>query len=471
MKYTVLAVFFSCLTTSIATFAQADTETGNTPLAEIVVLFDQSGAFSQSHSKQAAKLWLQSYIKRQTRPFQVSFSGFDETVHEYINMPIHSEADLSVLADKVEALTNAGRVTDIEAAFSYILKQKSSKSIKSILVISDGKSEVWDRKLAYISKRVKADTRYKELHRQRAELKKTNISLLELYDRLGPDYYDKNIQLLEALLPKIKEQISGQIIMWDPTGQSKLITKWADALSAKTLPVSLTTTEPDSKTIDAFVTQLLNEKSYITPPLQTEKSTTLTGVHPVEVPQVETLQATVTGNTTLFSLMVVLLISISAYYFYKNNKFNDVKKSLIDSTKKHIDNEFEATMLQAEEKGKELIQKSQSSLNEEKRLSMRVAVEPGAVIIHWQDKNNIEQTSSAIDISRHAIKFNCDNLNFNSKINKISCPRTGTTLYLIESLIMPRNDKSAVVVLKKFKNTVDDQLTWIDLISKINRGN
>ena len=490
MKYTVLALFFSYLTTSVTTFAQAETERGNTPLPEIVVLFDQSGPFSQSHSKQAAKLWLQSFIKRQARPFQVSFSGFDETVHEYIDMAINSEADLSALADKVEALTSAGRVTDIEAAFSYILKQKSSKPVKSILVISDGKSEVWDRKLAYISKRVKADPRYKELHRQRAELKKTNISLLELYDRLGPEYYEKNIQLLEALLPKIKEQISGQLIFWDPTGQSKLIPKWADALSAKTLAVSFATTEPDAKAIDVFVTQLFNENSYITPSVHTEKSATLTKAQPVkthpveasqvEIPRVETPRTTVTpvknnstfaGETTLFSLAVVLLMSISAFYFYKNKKFNDVKSSLINTTKKHIDSEFEATMLQAEEKRKELVQKSQISLNGEKRLSMRVAVEPGAIIIHWQDKNNVEQTSNAIDISRHAIKFNCDNLNFNSKINKISCPRTGTTLYLIESLIMPRDDKSAVVVLKKFKNTVDDQLTWVDLISKINRGN
>jgi len=291
--------------------------------------------------------------------------------------------------------------------------------------------------------------------------------------------------LLEALLPKIKEQISGQIIFWDPTGQSKLIEKWADALSAKTLPVSFATKEPDAKAIDAFVTQILNENSYITPPVHTEKSAMLIKVHPVkarpiEASQVETAQATVTpvknnstfaGESTLFSLMVVLLISISAYYFYKNNKFNDVKRSLIDTTKKHIDSEFESTMLQAKEKQKELVQKSQISLIGEKRLSMRIAVEPGAIIIHWQDKNNVEQTSNAIDISRHAIKFNCDNLNFNSKINKISCPRTGTTLYLIESLIMPRDDKSAVVVLKKFKNTVDDQLTWVDLISKINRGN
>ncbi len=260
-RFRVLAVLLLLLAVQLT---HATTAPHNTSEPYLLILYDQPRSVGTIPTQRVAALWLAAFAAVYPPPFRVVVAGFGETVEGQMNATLTHLDDLAPLQRQITELSSQGKVTDLEALFSYLNSAPLPQEAIAVVVISDGKPEIWDRALGYISPRVVADDRYAQLHQQRLKLKKAGLDRFKLYDQLGAAYLRRNLQLIPPHLAKIRATLGNRLVLIDTLGTYPHLPKWAQQMGATYL--HLITKGGD------LTTQLHSTLTRLTPPLGVKSS-------------------------------------------------------------------------------------------------------------------------------------------------------------------------------------------------------
>lgn len=224
-------------------------------IPEVIILFDQSGSMKKWDTKLRSKECLGLFSRTIVRPCGIVLAGFDDAIHEHVNVVIRTETDMDALAQRIAEIDVRSFCTDLETPFKYLIERERAEAVKFVLIVSDGEPEIWDPRLRYFSRRIKSDSRYEKLNRQYRALKASRLSPDELYDRLGHLYHERNIELIEEQVSRLRGGLGDRIVLWDISGESRLLRGWAQECGAQYVPVK---PEEDARPIDHLITAMLS---------------------------------------------------------------------------------------------------------------------------------------------------------------------------------------------------------------------
>ena len=225
----------------------------NTP--EGIVLFDQSGSMKKCDPELRSKALIVEFIRSLKKPHRIVLAGFNEEIHEYITLVTATETDVEALAGEIQRIDARSLCTDLETPFRYLLERESNEDVKFVFIISDGEPDIWDGKLRYFSKRVKSDPRYEDLNRQYHMLKASGLSPDELFERLKHLYDERNLELIEEQVFRLKDGLGDRIILWDLSGESGYFRTWAEECGGLYLPMKA---EEGVTTVDRLINVTLS---------------------------------------------------------------------------------------------------------------------------------------------------------------------------------------------------------------------
>jgi len=217
---------------------------------EILILIDQSGSMRRYDPKLLSRIWLSTVVLTFKTPIRITVDGFDYEPHQHFSVVIREEAELSSLSDTLNGIETRGPATDFEIPFRYVLDRGAEDSLKMVLMITDGQPELWDKYLGFLSPRVLADDRYGDLNAQYRTLKASGLSEPELYSLMNAKYRVRNLELIERVVSLLSREKGKKLVIWDISGASEFMRRWADLSNAVYMPLdTLSTLEPP---IDAF---------------------------------------------------------------------------------------------------------------------------------------------------------------------------------------------------------------------------
>jgi hypothetical protein len=214
--------------------------------SRVAVLFDQSGSIRLYDKEMVSKDWL-SRLGRVISSFNWSqetiFASFDEKAYPLARLTSSNEEDLSLLMQSIKGVKASGMVTDLEVPFRYVEEVGDLDQLELVLIFTDGRPEVWDQKSGYLSKRVLLDRRYGDLNQRYQQLLGSGSSKQQLYQELGESYHQRNLELIDARLMRIGEQLKGRVLFADLSGgNSEYLDKLVLRLKAESLPITLGST-------------------------------------------------------------------------------------------------------------------------------------------------------------------------------------------------------------------------------------
>ena len=112
-----------------------------------------------------------------------------------------------------------------------------------------------------------------------------------------------------------------------------------------------------------------------------------------------------------------------------------------------------------------------NSISIESKISPRVIVNPGRIMVVWRDtlglSNADSKTDEVLEISMNTIKFHCLGSE-PAAVSQLIFPLTGKTLDIVQAILQSYNGETAVFRLVEFANNGEDWMTWIEKISRIN---
>lgn len=203
---------------------------------EVIIIFDQSVSMKYYDPLSTSKARLKSLIKALQLPYRISLSGFDEDIHQILSVESGDQAGMAELVNAIDQLEFGGFVTDLELPFRYLLKRRQFDDIKMVLIITDGKPEIWDVKLQHLSHKALADPRYKALN-ERYRALQGSLTHEQLFAELGPLYQRRNIELIERHLPGLVEHLYDKVTLWDLSGNSRYLETLAGLSGAQYVPM------------------------------------------------------------------------------------------------------------------------------------------------------------------------------------------------------------------------------------------
>jgi hypothetical protein len=228
---------------------------------EVIVLFDQSGSIQTFDSKFAAKELVINFVKANYLKYQISLVGFDEDNHFHFKINSNQNTDIDTIVKNIEEIKTYGLATDLEKPFSYLIDQPKPELIRLVLIISDGRPDIWDKKLDYLSKIIRADERYSELNTLYKSLKASEDVPLMTYNKLFPLYFQKNLTFIDERISLVKKVLAGRIIIWDISGDSEYLKRWSKTLSAQyvSIPTNKAQLDEAVTTIQKKADEIINE--------------------------------------------------------------------------------------------------------------------------------------------------------------------------------------------------------------------
>ncbi|MBW7995721.1 MAG: hypothetical protein FVQ81_03930 [Candidatus Glassbacteria bacterium] len=517
---------------------------------EIVILFDQSGSMSLYDPKMLSGIWLSTAVLTFEAPIRISLNGFDYELHQYLSVVIRGEAERSALSDTLNKIETNGPATDLEVPFRYVLDRGADDSLKMVLIITDGKPEVWDKELGFLSLRVLTDDRYGDLNAQYRNLKASGLSEPELYSRLSAEYSARNLALIEKTIAQLGGEKGKKLVIWDISGTSEFLSRWAGLTNAVYMPLdTLSTSEPPIKALRELLTATQQTAStLLEKPLPADYSdrandaledvaeapsteqtadpgATRTPAQRAEIQKERTQAAPLPDSSGNFAivfivlLMFALLVFILGLILYRRHKSLSLSKierngstpgmvsseseegsvreptpdlrektgeescegPELDLSSEHpvtdikfdndeilnyIDRRIESALGNVEEFIGGTFRDVSINLAPEKRLSLRVKTPPGSIVVHWTDREGVDKSANAIDISMHGVLFETDLCETNS-IDYIEVPRSGLRIDVALSTIKRRTAGKYVVHLVAFEREIEDRKTWVELQTRI----
>jgi hypothetical protein len=113
--------------------------------------------------------------------------------------------------------------------------------------------------------------------------------------------------------------------------------------------------------------------------------------------------------------------------------------------------------------------RSTSPVGFDRRFTLRIKVPPNAMIVKGVLADRRIFRSHAKDISRHGVRFQAPEGRIHS-IQQLIFPKKNITLDLSQHKIHRHTRSDAVVVLFSFANDPDDQMKWIELITRLDQS-
>ncbi|OEJ69727.1 vWA domain-containing protein [Magnetovibrio blakemorei] len=214
-------------------------ESHTTKRGSSIILFDQSGSMGRYDPLVISKIWLQTMARTFAGTHDVVLVGFDADAHAPIPLAIGPDADMGVVQERLNQIKTRGKVTDLESPFRFLAGLKSLDDIDLILIISDGKPEIWDHKLAYLSPQVLVDPRYGDLKTRFEQMQAAGTSLSDTLNDLGPQFQRRNLDLIAAGLAQLPAEIGKKTVFWDMSADSAYLHDWAQALGAEYMPARI----------------------------------------------------------------------------------------------------------------------------------------------------------------------------------------------------------------------------------------
>jgi hypothetical protein len=472
---------------------------------DIMILFDQSGSVGKHDPKLASKAWLLTFLKTFDNPYKIEVVGFDEALYRHLAVERDTATDIKALNQAIDEIEMAGKATDLEMPFRYLLNF-AKPSTKLAIIISDGEPEIWDAKLGYLSKEVQADPRYDDLNRQHQQMKDAGVSKRKRFEKLGTLYHARNIELIEGQLPDIAKLIGDRLIIWDLSGTSYYLKTWAKAAGAQYLPMRVAAQENPVEQLQKAMTALQQHSSAIVKEAlpddhEHRAAVALTAipeiaakVQPKEMPAskppappVETkapepapLQPVAPspskeGQPSSWLIVLVLLGGAAgAYAFFRRRA--PVASSAkagpavpLDLASQYIDAKVKNALDDAEKLRRKLLVNESGAVNVERRFSLRVSVPPGAMEVQWIGEDGDKRETPAIDISMHGVKFETSGAGIAS-VTAIICPKMEVVLAVKKFEEIRRDGSRAVALLIEFDNNLDDWMRWVEIITRIDQA-
>ncbi|MBF0298655.1 MAG: VWA domain-containing protein, partial [Oligoflexia bacterium] len=246
---------------------------------EIIIIFDQSGSLKKfDYSKLPVESWHNTILKAYKHTYKITLIGFDERIHLHLKTEVNGKSNsskqiINVLSNKLKEVKNNGYTTDLERPFKYLLEMDNLKSIKLAILISDGEPDIFDKKLKYLSLRIRKDRRYSDLISQYDLLEESEESSnrkynYSRYSNIVSQIERRNISLATEKVSQFKDILGKKLIIWDVSGKLPYLKNWASLagaqyLSSKNAGESAKTSEQALKkvvySIDKMI-QLLDEE-------------------------------------------------------------------------------------------------------------------------------------------------------------------------------------------------------------------
>ncbi|CCQ75591.1 vWA domain-containing protein [Magnetospira sp. QH-2] len=477
---------------------------------EMVVVFDESGSMERYDPKLASKLWLMTFVRTFETPHRLVLTGFDEAAREHMAVPTDDAEGMAALEKHIDAIEAKGLATDFERPLAYLRHKTATSQPALVLLVSDGQPEIWDAKLGYLSEAVRDDPRYGALNEKLMALK--DQSPAARYDRLGIAYHERNLALIEEHLPNLQPRLAGRLIIWDLSGRSYFLRRWAEALGAQYLPLRIADQESPVEQLQKAMV-LLQEKTaaIIDQPLPADhaarvrdvltsaaetreaaRDLPIAEIPPEAEPEPETrpspsappaptpgMQKDEESSSNLIPLLgAVLLILVVGLVlmvrFRRRHREGPESEPqpvvLVPTamTSDFIEDRVRATMAEAEEARDRLLSKGYERIDNDKRFAPRVKVPDGAMIVHWVNRDGQMDHGPAVDLSMHGVLFAAGDRDMTGAIvTRIQCPILDVTLEIIDGRLDDRGDGLFVALPETFAKGVDDKMRWIELLTRI----
>ena len=232
----------------------------NSTAGTILLLVDQSGSMSAYDTRFAARTYLVTFVNSFERAHRIILAGFDEAVEVFSDRIVGHETSSDSLLSELDAVP-FGYVTDLEKPFQHILERTDLNEIQLVLMITDGLPEIWDPKLQHLSATVKTDTRYDELNFRNRALQQSGLSPNERFQQLGTLYQKRNLDLIEARVNQLKSRLGPKLMIWDISGNSEYLRRWAEIAGARYMPIAVDSDKPEFLTALSSAVQLLQKKT------------------------------------------------------------------------------------------------------------------------------------------------------------------------------------------------------------------
>ncbi|MEG3620043.1 vWA domain-containing protein [Magnetovibrio sp. PR-2] len=251
--------------TSAPTTTQQNPET--TPYS--IILFDQSGSMGRFDSLAVSTIWMKTLARTFDAPRDVLLVGFDSRVHPPITFKIGPDIDMAKLGERLSAIKRDGKTTDFEAPLRYLSTANTVENAELVLLISDGKPEIWDPKLSHMSREVLGDSRYEALNAQVMTLRTAQNSSADIWQQLGPQFQKRNLDLIDERIKELGDKLANKTVIWDLSAESEHLKTWAVQLNSEYIPINIADEEQSiSQLLFAVMTLQQKTSALMETPLQ-----------------------------------------------------------------------------------------------------------------------------------------------------------------------------------------------------------
>lgn len=100
--------------------------------------------------------------------------------------------------------------------------------------------------------------------------------------------------------------------------------------------------------------------------------------------------------------------------------------------------------------------------------NVRVRVKPDRLKVAWKDHGGMNRTTDAWEISMHGIKFNSAGSE-PSAIKSLIFTRSNVSIGIKNAELYSMEGDFAIIRLVEFDNNIEDWMTWIEKLSRINK--
>lgn len=491
-----IAVFL-LITMSTLSSASVSEETGR---SDVIILFDQSMSMNSYNSKTVSELWVLSFINTFELPYNLVFAGFSESVVEYARLSTENPASQNEFSEKVSEIKMNGLVTDFEPPIRYLDEYGGNVSLA--VIFTDGRPDIWDRNLGYLSRSILNDQRYQNLNKEYLSLKQQGKSAKELYKLLNHKYEKRNNEIIPGLLKKLKIKYGERLIFFDLSKKYSSLSKWADISGAGLLGVSSVGNDFDSVQgvlKDAFselqitAARLIAEElpeSYerklrLSPGMSMEGDISNPPVNdlvksdvdkrPEQPPMLLILVVVLVSALIVIRLkrrniekqmQVFVLLDETLFVDSLRKKIGSVSSASVEVARKFIDDEIEKAAAEGNSLKVKLLELEKVKFRFNRRIDLRVPVPDGAMDVVWRNKQGNEIISRIIDVSIHGLLFEASGFDAD-KIDKIRIYHLDQVLKVKLCRIRRRSDDLLVAILDEFNDNVSERMIWVENLSRI----
>ena len=478
--------------------------------SEILILFDQTESILRYNTKLLSGLWVSNIIRMFEAPNRITLVGFDYESHEYFSVVIREEAELSSLSGTFDGIELSGLATDLEIPFRYVLGRVADDSLKMALIITDGEPDIWDENIGFLSPHVLVDERYKDLNTQYFSLKDSGLSGPELYNRMGAKYGTRNLELIEQAVSLLHGKMKMKLVIWDISGESELLKRWARQLNAIYIPLDISTAELLIDVPREFLTASRETASALLeepePKPDIHQSKTQKALLPEWIGDFTNILIVFAVTACIFGLLLYrrrrssarpeIEGNDSAASMVSSESVNDSvsepvlvpEKETVDESDlvvdrqitdtlpdkdeilNYIDRRIKSALEDTEEFISELFSEATAGLGSDKRLSLREQTPPGSIVVHWTDREGIHKSANAINISMHGILLAASHCETDS-IDCIEVAGKDIRIGVTRSIIKRRDADKFVVTLLEFERKTEDRMAWIEIQTRIREEN